>query len=215
MCQLALAHACVNHRMTACAPRHKDNIFTLKHCATLSVGLINSVMQRLCSWLTKWCSRSSDLLTDLKLWQTYMEKLHSSPLSHWNSSWKNNKFLKKKEKKKLISCSSLKWHNATFTFLKKAKKKHPITMNCKTSRGTHSLTHKTHYNSCKEWKLMQMFASKTRNKDINNESAQTNTHTHKLQGKVIICKGGDMKKKNNIWRMRWADGSPPQVRLCT
>lgn len=39
--------------------------------------------------------------------------------------------------------------------------------------------------------------------------AHKQTHTHKLQGKVIICKGGDMKKKNNIWRMRWADGSPP------
>lgn len=35
------------------------------------------------------------------------------------------------------------------------------------------------------------------------------THTHKLQGEAIICRGGDIKKKNNIWRMRWADGSPP------
>lgn len=56
---------------------------------------------------------------------------------------------------------------------------------------------------------MQMFASKTRNKDINNDRAQTNTHTDELQGKAIICRQGDIKKKNNIWRMRRADGSPP------
>lgn len=75
----------------------------------------------------------------------------------------------------------------------------------------------THYKSCEEWNPMQMFASKARNKDINNERAQT--HTHKLQGKAIICRGGDIKKKNNIWRVRRADGSPPQgasvnVKVC-
>lgn len=32
--------------------------------------------------------------------------------------------------------------------------------------------------------------------------------THRPQGKAIICKGGDVEKKNNIWRVRWADWGP-------